>query len=85
MGKAWNCKHKKWAVLGLGIQSLLKVTFLLNLFCFNTILAELAEWSIKENLELIIWVIFFLAYDIILKQIADCLVDKMNSKVNSEY
>ena len=30
---------------------LLEVTFLLNLLCSKTILAELAEWSIYENLE----------------------------------
>ena len=44
-GKAWDCKHKKWAttVLWLRVQSQLEETFLLNLFCFNTILVE---WSI---------------------------------------
>ena len=48
-GKAWDCKHKKWAlqtVLGLRVQFPLEVTFLLNLFCSNTILADLTEWSI---------------------------------------
>ena len=51
-GKAWDCKHKKWAlqtVLGSRVQSVLEVTFLQNWFCPNTILADLTEWSVYRK------------------------------------
>ena len=59
VGKAWDCKHKKWAlqtVLGSRVQSLLEVTFLLNLFCSNTILADLTEWCIYGKI-LLNWIL----------------------------
>ena len=46
VGKAWDYNRRATKVLGSEVQSLLGVTFLVNLFCSNTILAALPEWSI---------------------------------------
>ena len=44
--KAWDCNRRTAKVLGAQVQYLLEVTFLLNLFCSNIILAVLPELSV---------------------------------------
>ena len=46
VGKARDCNRRATKVLGSQVQSLLDVTFLLNLFCSKTILAVLPELTI---------------------------------------
>ena len=53
VGKAWDCKEEvNNTILGSRVKSLLEGTFLLNLFCSNTVLASMPEWSISGKTQL---------------------------------